>query len=811
MKSHRNRLKFGFVASLTLVAAGTSLATTATFTPTRAASGVSWGPGYSIPVNEGGSLGIGALDNGGTPFLTAALLGYDLSSLAGKYASIDSITLTGAVKDKYPSGGATGTVDVFRVADVHAGWATSATWAQDGAGNAWADGATMGTVETGTALATAAVTRGVAIGTVFTWTITGAAAQALVNDWITGTNSGLALADTGTGGGLDYRTNIGGMQGAVAQPTLAVTFTPVYIPASLTWQGADSIHPSYWDINGTANWTGVPTSKYLDGDNVLFNDSATSFAVDLQAVVAPGSVTVNNTTAYAISSVNDSGIEGFGGLVKNGGGLLTITTPNNFSGNVAINEGTVSVSAVGNSFTPLGQGAISLGDATHRGTLQFTGASGNTNRAISLADGGGMIDVSDVSGDLILIGGISGTGGLIKTGGGRLELTANSSFTGGTTVNGGTLALERANGAFNSSQLKGVLTINNGATLAVADFPFGYGGGLTDLNVNGGAITGSGLGSFGLRYHLKGGTITTTGRMDLGTREAVDGAINSLASATTSVVTGSAGLMMRGDSGQLIYTFTVAQGTTPSGIDLQLAVLLTENAGPCSIIKAGAGTLEFTGANNYTGDTTVQAGMLAVNGNSIADGNKLVLNGGKLALAAAANETVNSLYFGETLQAPGTYGSTTSTAAVKDDTHFSGTGILTVTTGAANVDYDTWLGGFTFAPGADTTPTGDPDGDGLRNRQEYAFGLNPTSGSSVSPITAPLDKGTGLFTYTRRKPSLTKLTYKIWTSPDLSAWTEDTAAIQTPTDNGDNQSVAVAIGGAKPLTVPKLFVRVTAE
>ena len=811
MKSHRNRLKFRCVATLTLAAAGSALSATATFTPTRAASGVSWGPGYSIPVNEGGSLGIGALDNGGTPFLTVALLGYDLSSLAGKYASIDSITLTGTVKDKYPTGGATGTVDLFRVADVHAGWNTSATWSQDGAGNAWADGATMGTVENGTALASAAVTRGVAIGTVYTWTITGAAAQTLVNDWITGTNSGLALADTGTGGGLDYRCNIGGIQGTVAQPTLAVTFTPVYVPASLTWQGADSIHPSYWDINGTANWTGGPSSKYLDGDNVLFNDSATSFIVDLQAVVAPGSVTVNNTTAYAISSGNDSGIEGFGGLVKNGGGLLTITTPNNFSGNVAINQGTVSVPAIENTYTPLGQGAVSLGDATHVGTLQFTGVSGATNRLFSVADGGGGIEITDAGGKLQLVAGISGTGALTKTGDGKLELIANSSFTGGTTVNAGTLSLPRGNDGFNSSQLKGVLTINTGATLAVNGFPFGYGGGLTDLNVTGGAVTGSGLGSFGIRYHLTGGTITTTGRMDLGTREGVDGAINSLASATTSVVTGTAGLMMRGDSGQLIYTFTVAQGTTPSGIDLQIAAILTENAGPCSIIKAGAGTMELTGANNYTGDTTVQAGTLAVNGNSIADGNKLVLNGGKLALAAAANETVNSLYFGETLQAPGTYGSTTSTAAVKDDTHFSGTGILTVTTGAANVDYATWLGGYTFAPGADTTATGDPDGDGLRNRQEYAFGLDPTSGSSVSPITAPLDKGTGLFTYTRRKPSLTKLTYKIWTSTDLSAWTEDTAAIQTPTDNGDSQSVVVALTGTKPLTIPQLFVRVTAE
>ena len=219
------------IAATAVITTGSTMAgTTVSFTPTRAASGVSWAPGYSIPVNEGGTLGIGALDNGGSPFLTAALLGYDVSSLVGLYASIDSVTLTGTVKDGY-GGSGSGLVDLFRVGDPHAAWTSVATWGDSGVG-AWAGGATMGTVETGTALASATVTRGSAIGTVYTWTITGAVAQTLINDWVTGTNSGLALADTGTGGGVDYRSNIGGIQGAVAQPTLAVTYTAVPEPAS---------------------------------------------------------------------------------------------------------------------------------------------------------------------------------------------------------------------------------------------------------------------------------------------------------------------------------------------------------------------------------------------------------------------------------------------------------------------------------------------------------------------------------------------------------------------------------------------------
>jgi len=205
MQYHTTKL----MAIMVAITTGSAIAgTTVTFAPTRAASGVSWAPGYSIPINEGGTLGIGALDNGGTPFLTAALLGYNVSSLVGLYASIDSVTLTATVKDGY-GGGGSGLVDMFRVGDPHAAWTSGATWGDSGAG-AWAGGSTMGTVETGSALASALVTRSSAVGTVYTWTVTGAAAQTLIDDWVSGTNAGLALADTGPGGRVGYRSTIGG-------------------------------------------------------------------------------------------------------------------------------------------------------------------------------------------------------------------------------------------------------------------------------------------------------------------------------------------------------------------------------------------------------------------------------------------------------------------------------------------------------------------------------------------------------------------------------------------------------------------------
>ena len=131
-------------------------------------------------------------------------------------------------------------------------------------------------------------------------------------------------------------------------------------------------------------------------------------------------------------------------------------------------------------------------------------------------------------------------------------------------------------------------------------------------------------------------------------------------------------------------------------------------------------------------------------------------------------------------------------------------------------DYDTWLAGYpSITDPADKLPGADPDGDSLTNQQEYAFGLAPDNGASCNPITAPLDKATGKFSYTRRAtPAVTGLTYTVWTSEDLATWTEDTTATTSQTvtgTTGDVQTVEATITGSLPLAQPKLFLQVRAE
>ena len=122
--------------------------------------------------------------------------------------------------------------------------------------------------------------------------------------------------------------------------------------------------------------------------------------------------------------------------------------------------------------------------------------------------------------------------------------------------------------------------------------------------------------------------------------------------------------------------------------------------------------------------------------------------------------------------------------------------------------YGTWANGTFAIAFTNTAATSDPDGDGQTNQQEFAFGLDPTTGSSANPITQQLNKTTGVFKYTRTANS--GLTYKVYYSTNLSAWTLDASAIQSPaTALAGVETVTVTLVAAAPSN-GKLFVRVEA-
>src|SRR5439155_17427750 len=103
-----------------------------------------------------------------------------------------------------------------------------------------------------------------------------------------------------------------------------------------------------------------------------------------------GASTGNNT----LTSVIPNPSSGSTSLTKAGAGTWVLGGANSFSGPVTISQGILSIATIANggANSTLGASAAStavmLGGNGTTGTLQFTGASGSSNRTFTLATGG---------------------------------------------------------------------------------------------------------------------------------------------------------------------------------------------------------------------------------------------------------------------------------------------------------------------------------------------------------------------------------------------------------------------------------------
>jgi len=239
-----------------------------------------------------------------------------------------------------------------------------------------------------------------------------------------------------------------------------------------------------------------------------------------------------------------------------------------------------------------------------------------------------------------------------------------------------------------------------------------------------------------------------------------------------------------------------------NGRNLGIQVKLIGSGG---LIKNGLGTLSLNASNSYTGHTTVNAGTLRLGNesqnSSLADtADVIIASGATLDLNFSGTDTIHGLIVAGVPKPPGVYSSANSP-------FIAGTGRLTVTSGPPS-DYDSWASFHNLPDG----PQADHDHDGSSNVMEYAFGLDPKNGSPTSPYLTKLNAATGTITYSRRKTTLTALTYKVWTSTNLSTWTEDSGASQTATaiPGTDNESVEVTLTGF-PSSEARIFLHVSAE
>ena len=128
--------------------------------------------------------------------------------------------------------------------------------------------------------------------------------------------------------------------------------------ASLVWAGT----ASPWDIVTTKDWTnGVVPDFYFDGDNVSFTDLGSALSPVLNTSVQPGSVAFNSGNSYSLTG--NGAISGSTALTKSGGGTLTITTTNGYTGVTVLNGGTVSVNTITNGGIPSPIGAATSASA----------------------------------------------------------------------------------------------------------------------------------------------------------------------------------------------------------------------------------------------------------------------------------------------------------------------------------------------------------------------------------------------------------------------------------------------------------------
>jgi autotransporter-associated beta strand protein len=260
---------------------------------------------------------------------------------------------------------------------------------------------------------------------------------------------------------------------------------------------------------------------------------------------------------------------------------LMISTATSF---VIRNDSTGALTNVSGNITRTGAGTATMTANLVLGGASYTGAWLNDN----------------TSGQLVLSNSISEVGGarsITLTGAGTTVFAGSSAntYSGATTVNGGTLILAKTAGinaiagALVIGDGTGVDTVRLGAANQIADSS------AVSVNSSGVLDLNNSSDQIGSLTMTAGSVMTGAGKLILG------GNVTGNAHASTATVAGNL------DLGGGVRTFTVADGA--ASIDMQVSAVVS-NGG---LVKAGPGTLELTGANSYTGPTTVSNGTLRVN------------------------------------------------------------------------------------------------------------------------------------------------------------------------------------------------------
>ena len=487
----------------------------------------------------------------------------------------------------------------------------------------------------------------------------------------------------------------GGNEGTYfVYPTL--THGMVLPTSTKTWTGAAS---STWNTT-ELNWTG---EAWTDGSDAVFvatgagaitvsgirsvgdltlSSAGYSFSGGILSVanlIAANTWTINNNATISSGvTANFSGGDITGSLVKTGTATLTLSGAVNSTG-----------------FGTTGSG--NWGITVSAGSLVLSGTSTFSNAGLLASGGNATISggTHDFTGTVNRIGMAMGGGKTVTVSGGTVnsvKILVGNGGAGIYTQTGGTVILPTTGvvelGTAGTTTATSVFNLDGGILQAVQLAPSASWLGTTTINLNGGTFR-----AVGSSTNL----FSPTGAL----------------SQAGSVFVKAGGAVIDPNGRNVIISSNLLAHPTSTGGGL------TKLGGPST-------TLTLSGVNTYTGPTTVSGGVLAVNGSSIANSNKLVLDGGKVDLTGS--ETVGTLFFGAVQQAAGTY-STTGAGGTIASSNFTGAGTLIVTSGPVS-GFSTWASANAGSQAADL----DFDKDGMPNGVEYFMGQTGSTFTANPPV-----------------------------------------------------------------------------
>jgi autotransporter-associated beta strand protein len=654
-----------------------------------------------------------------------------------------------------------------------------------------------------------------------------AGAAVVFNDGASNLNVDISTADVAPGS-VTF-TNTGGFDYAVGGSN-AITGT-----AALLKSGAGIV-----SINNTNSFTGNVTINQGTLNAATISNVGTDSALGKGSDITLGGGTLGYTGLAAASTdrpvsvtapsglaVNagdlslDGVLSGSASLAKSGAGVLSLTNMGNtYSGELSVTGGTVLVDDP----SKLGSGSLTLAG----GVLALSGSSAiTTSKAIALGAGGGtVINTADVTHS----GPISGTGGLTKSGLGTLTLSTNKNFTGGVTVNNGTLYLTA--GGWYTIPFGGVntLTINSGGTVETAG-AHTLGTDQIPVVINGGTLK-LGREQYATNLRMTGGLVT--GNSDPSTElRNWGGTMNFYASSAGAVI--ATRLNLVGDT-----VLSVEDGAAADDLLVTGPVV-----GDSKFTKSGDGKLTLQGVNTYTNSTTVSAGTLELkdnarltfvipatgSSNQISGAGNAVFDGDFHINITAAAALTTGTWTLEDLTGTATYGLSTFQVVNSDGspwtvsgskwtrtsgsqlwTYDTSTGILTL----AQAGYESWaaLKGLDGTAGKEKGLTDDPDKDGVNNLLEFYFDGGPLANSaSALPVPDYSNPNYLKLTFKRFDDAETDTTgQQLQFGSDLTGWVNATVtAADFAYTSGPANGVIITVveNGAAPddvtISIPRSY------